>query len=236
MRGKSSSKGCPGREGLIMEKVRSDRSYYRCIDLNEPSREELKGQRQTSFALAPKISIATPTYNTNERFLVDMIESLLAQTYQNWELCVADGGSTSGAVKEVLEKYAAKETRIRPLFLNENRGIAGNTNAALSMATGEFVAFLDHDDTLPPFALYEVVAALNREPDLDFVYSDQDMVTEDGKVRTSPFFKPDWAPDNLRSQNYISHLAVIRRRLLEEAGGIRLGFDGSQDYDLFLRI
>ncbi len=164
-----------------------------------------------------------------------MIESVRAQTYPYWELCIAEGGSKSPQVRSILRSYLEQETRIKVIFLEENLGIAGNTNAALKLARGEFVAFLDHDDLLAPFALFEVVKLLNEDPEIDFIYSDEDKITPDGE-RHSPFFKPDFSPDLLRSVNYICHLVVIRKRILEEIGGLRSEFEGAQDYDLVLRV
>ena len=183
----------------------------------------------------PKISIIMPTWNTDERWLRRAIESVLNQVYDNWELCIADGGSTKPHVRKILEEYAQKDKRIKVKFLPENLGIAGNSNEALKLATGEFVAFLDHDDELAPFALYEVVKLLNEKPDLDFIYSDEDKIDEKGR-RKDPFFKPDYNPDMFLACNYICHLSVIRRSLVDKVGGFRLGYDGSQDYDLFLRV
>ena len=138
-------------------------------------------------------------------------------------------------IKKVLEEYANQDSRIKVKFLKENKGIAGNSNEALSLATGEFVGFPDHDDELSPNALYEVINLLNRNRDLDFIYTDEDKITVKGK-HTFPHFKPDWAPDTLYSYNYITHFSVIRKNLIDTVGGFREGYDGSQDYDLFLRV
>ncbi len=163
-----------------------------------------------------------------------MLDSVLAQSFENWELCLADGASPGGEVARVVQQYARRDPRIRCVRLPENRGIAGNSQAAFELASGDYIAFLDHDDTLAPFALFEVVRALNQDPELDFIYSDEDHLDPSGR-RQNPHFKPDWSPDTLRSHNYICHLVVIRRDLLERVGGLREGFDGSQDYDLALR-
>lgn len=189
----------------------------------------------TELHYKPKISIIMPTWNTDEKWLRKAIESVLNQVYDNWELCIADGGSKNPQVKKVLKEYAKKDGRIKVKFLSKNLGIAGNSNEALKLATGEFVAFLDHDDELSPFALYEVVKLLNENRDLDFIYTDEDKIDEKG-IRKEPHFKPDYNPDLLLSCNYISHLAVIRKNVLDEVGGFRNGYDGSQDYDLFLRV
>lgn len=204
---------------------------------NEPTQEELNELKRKAAALKyrPKISIITPVWNTDERWLRLAIESALVQVYDNWELCMADGNSQKPLVKTVLEEYAKKDERIKVRFLSENKGIAGNSNESLSMASGEFVAFLDHDDELAPFALYEVVKRLNEDPLLDYIYSDEDKIDEKGE-RRDPFFKPDWSPDMFLSCNYLCHLSVIRKKVIDEVGGFRSGYDGSQDYDLFLRV
>jgi len=194
----------------------------------------LKSQFQ-KMHYRPKISIVMPAWNTEEKLLRKAIDSVLNQVYDNWELCIVDGGSTKPHVRKILEEYVRKDKRIKVKFLPKNLGIAGNSNEALKLATGEFVAFLDHDDELAPFALYEVVKLLNEKPDLDFIYSDEDKVDEKGR-RRDPFFKPDYSPDMFLSVNYICHLSVIRKSLVDKVGGFRLGYDGSQDYDLFLRV
>jgi len=163
-----------------------------------------------------------------------MITSVLAQTYSEWELCIADGSDREVYVREILEKYAEKDKRIKIKFLSENKGIAGNSNEALSMAAGDFIALLDHDDLLPPFSLFEVVKTLQNNSDADFIYSDEDKIT--GQKRVEHYFKPDWSPDTLRSYNYPAHFSIFRKDLLLSQGGFREGFDGSQDYDLNLRI
>jgi GT2 family glycosyltransferase len=183
----------------------------------------------------PRISILTPVYNTPETALRRMAASVSAQIYPNWELCVIDDGSTDPRVGRFLDELqSADARRIRVRHLVANEGIAGASAAALELASGEFVALLDHDDELAPEALYEVVRRLNADPDLDIVYSDEDKLELDGR-RVEPFFKPGWSPDLLLSMNYIGHLAALRRSLVEDVGGFRRGFDGSQDYDLFLR-
>ena len=216
-------------------KVRDD--YELWILKNEPKGEDLKRMAEEckKFKYRPKISIIMPTWNTDERWLRKAIESVLNQVYDNWELCIADGGSTKPHVRRILEEYAEKDKRVKVKFLPKNLGIAGNSNEALKLATGEFVTFLDHDDELAPFALYEVVKLLNEKPDLDFIYSDEDKIDEKGG-RRDPFFKPDYSPDMFLSCNYLIHLTVIRKSLVDKVRGFRVGYDGSQDYDLFLRV
>ena len=215
--------------------VGSWNDYARWVRKNEPGPAELERQRGTRFPREITVSIVTPTYETPAPFLRALLESVRQQTYARWELCVADGGSRSPQVRAILEEAARQDARIKVVFLPQNEGIAGNTAAALALAGGEFVAFLDHDDTLAPFALFEVVKAVHAEPEADVLYSDEDVIDARGGRRTDPQFKPDWSPDALTSRNYICHLAVYRRELVGRVGGVRPGFDGSQDYDLVLR-
>ena len=187
------------------------------------------------FAYTPVISVVTPVYNTDEVWLRKAIESVRAQIYPHWELCLVNDASPKASVQAVLDEYAALDSKVRVKHLPHNQGIAGASNHGLDLATGEFVALLDHDDELPPEALFEVAKALNDDRSLDLIYTDEDKLSPDGR-RVEPFFKPDWSPDLLLSMNYITHLSVFRRSLLREIGGFRLGFDGSQDYDLLLRF
>ncbi len=197
------------------------------------TRAELKIQRKHHFAYEPKISILVPVYRTPVKLFREMAASVMTQSYGNWELCIADG-SMDGGLEQELRRCHAKDARIRYCILKENRGIAGNTNAALEMAEGEFIGFLDHDDLLEPDALYEVVRAL-QDLKTDIVYTDEDKVSEDLSVYMDPNFKPDFSIDLLRSHNYITHFFVVRTCVLQKAGGLRSEFDGAQDYDLVLR-
>ncbi len=219
----------------IFSVLSGERQYQIWIKKNEPKKIGLESQRHKVFDYEPKISIITPVFNTPKKILIEMIESVINQTYKNWELCIADGNSKEQQLKEILKIYAEKDNRIKIKFLQENKGIAGNSNEALSASTGVLITFLDHDDKLSPFALYEIVNAINKNLDTDFFYSDEDILSYNGKKRLKPHFKPDWSPDTLRSYNYITHLTVIRRDLLDKIGWFRDGFDGSQDYDLILR-
>ncbi|WP_211360485.1 glycosyltransferase family 2 protein [Geobacter argillaceus] len=182
----------------------------------------------------PLISILMPVYNTPEKWLRLAIDSVRAQLYPNWELCIADDASTASHVRPILEEYQSLDPRIRGIFRTNNGHISAASNSALELATGDYVALLDHDDELTPDALYMIAVELNRYPDADIVYSDEDKIDEDG-CRFQPFFKPDWNPDLFYSQNYICHLAAYRRSLVGKVGGFREGFEGSQDYDLCLR-
>lgn len=196
--------------------------------------ERLRGEALT-LTYRPLVSIVTPVYNPEVSWLRDAIESVRGQVYEEWELCLADDGSTKPGVRELLEDYARRDDRIKVTFRATNGGISAASNAALALATGEFVGLLDHDDVLTPDAVYEVVKLLNKRGDLDYVFSDEDKMEEDGS-RLDPFFKPDWSPDLLNCLNYVTHFSVYRRSLLDEAGGFRLGFEGSQDWDLTLRV
>lgn len=182
----------------------------------------------------PLISIVTPVFDTPEIWLRDCIESLRAQVYPHWELCLVDDGSTEPHVRSLLDEYQGLDRRIRAKSLPRNRGIVAATNEGLNFATGEFVGFLDHDDEIAPDALFELARRLKREPDLDIIYTDEDKKAPDGRF-VMPFFKPDWSPDLLLSCNYFSHLTFYRRTLLQELEGFRSGTDGAQDYDLALR-
>jgi O-antigen biosynthesis protein len=212
-------------------------TYPQWIALHEPNRHSLNQQRSAfkSFAFQPVISFVTPVYNPGTNVLRDTLESVLAQTYPNWEFCLANG-STSPEIAPILDEYAQKDSRFRVTHLEQNLGIAGNTNAALERARGEFIALLDHDDLVSPDMLYEVVKTLNQDPTADMVYFDEDKIMEDGRTRIDPWFKPTaWSPDLMLSTNYLMH-SVIRKSLVEEVGGFNSDVDGAQDWDLCLRI
>ena len=195
---------------------------------------ESKENYEDVFSYNPKISILVPVYNVLDKHLVPCIESVLNQVYDNWELCLADDCSTWDSVKTTLKKYE-KHEKVKVVYRTENGHISRCTNSALDMATGEFVAFLDCDDLLRPNALYEVVKLLNENPELDFIYSDEDKVDDDGKNRHMPHFKPDWSPDTLMSHMYTCHFSVYRKSIVDEIGGLRAGYEGAQDYDFALR-
>ncbi len=204
---------------------------------NEPRTADLRQMRQTVeiFGYKPLISVIMPTYNTPEWFLREAIDSVLEQVYPHWELCIADDASPAPHVKQILDQYCAKDSRIKVVYRQQNGHISAASNSALELATGEFIALLDHDDLLTPDALYEVVLLLNRHPEADMIYSDEDKVNEKGKL-IGPFFKPDWSPDSFFSRMYTCHLGVYRRELINQISGFRLGYEGSQDYDLVLRF
>ncbi|MGB3533564.1 MAG: glycosyltransferase family 2 protein [Microcoleaceae cyanobacterium] len=188
-----------------------------------------------TFQYQPRISLIMPVYNTPEIFLREAIQSVLEQVYPHWELCIADDASTHSYIKPILQEYQAKDDRIKVKFRTENGHISATSNSALELATGEFIGLLDHDDILAPNALYEVVSLLNQHPEADMIYSDEDKLDENNQL-TSPFFKPDWCPDSFFSRMYTCHFGVYRRELINKIGGFRIGYEGSQDYDLVLRI
>lgn len=206
--------------------------YGGWIKYNEPKDADLKVQMKKKFAIEPKISVVVPMYNTKEKFFKDLVNCMISQTYSNWELCLADG---SPKQNENLKKYIEKDARIKYKFLNENKGIAGNSNAAIDMAEGDYIALLDHDDILAEYALYEVVSYINKWPEAEFLYSDEDKIDENDN-RYDAYFKPDFAPDTLRCQNYICHFSIFKKELMEKLGGFKSDYDGAQDYDIFLRM
>ena len=195
--------------------------------------KELAKQRKTVFAENPLISIAVPAYRTPEKFLREMIDSVLAQTYENWELCIADG-SLDQSIEPILREYTNKDLRIHYRTLDKNYGISGNTNQAILLGKGDYLALLDHDDVLTPDALYEMVKCIN-ETGADCLYSDEDKGDFELEDFFEPHFKPDFNPDMLMSCNYICHLFMAKKEIVREAGPFRPEFDGSQDYDFILR-
>lgn len=222
----------------VTNKIRFARQVKRASRRPLYSEAELEAQRKHTFSKDIKISILVPLYNTPERFLREMILSVVNQTYANWELCLADGSDIQHSnVGQISMEYARNDTRICYRKLEQNMGISGNTNACIEMSTGSYIALFDHDDLLHPAALYEVMKKICEEG-ADFVYTDE-AVFESPDVHKiiSMHFKPDFAVDNLRANNYICHLNVFQRQLLEKAGGgFRSEYDGSQDHELMLRL
>lgn len=200
-----------------------------------PTEEELEAQRKKKWSYAPKISIAVPAYKTPELFLRQLIQSLQDQTYDNWELCIANASPQDASMEYVLKSCSAMDSRIVWKKLKENRGISENTNEAFAMATGDYVGLLDHDDLLAPNALYEIAAALEKEPETEVLYTDEDKVRGEQLEHFQPHLKPDFNEDLLRSNNYICHFFVVKRTLLQKVGGMRKEFDGAQDYDFIFR-
>jgi len=187
------------------------------------------------FKYQPLISIIVPVYNPPEKYFIKCIKSVINQTYQNWELCLVDDYSTNPNIKRIIIDYAKKDSRIKYLFRKVNGHISRASNDAIGLSSGEFIALLDHDDEIAPHALSRVVGLLNTSPKTDFIYSDEDKINM-CDLHCDPSFKSDFAPDRLLSNNYICHLSVIRKSLIDKIGGFRVGYEGSQDYDLIIRI
>jgi O-antigen biosynthesis protein len=212
------------------------REYDEWRRRHEPGPAELDRMRIQSrgWSDRPLISIIMPTYNPRPEWIRPAVESVIAQTYENWELCIADDASTAPHVAGILAEYAAADPRVKLVMRAENGGIAAASASAVALSGGDFVAFLDHDDVLRPHALHRVVDTIREVPDTDIVYSDEDLLLADGTAGR-PFFKPDYSPDLLLSVNYMCHFLVVRKPVMESAGGFRAGFDGAQDHDLLLR-
>lgn len=208
--------------------------YQEWYEKNKPSEEELARQRKKKWKDPVVISVLVPVYRTPEVFLKQMMESVLLQTYPYLELCIADGSGTDDSVENVVKEYQKKDPRVRYRRLEKNEGIAGNTNAAIEMASGEYLALFDHDDLLSPNALFEVASAIEKEK-ADVIYTDEDKVTSDLKEHFQPHFKPDFNPDLLCANNYICHLFVVKRSLALKLGGQDPAYDGAQDYDFIFR-
>ncbi|HCH0718191.1 TPA: glycosyltransferase family 2 protein [Vibrio parahaemolyticus] len=209
--------------------------YNEWLKINEQiPNKEFQQKQASKLASKPLISVVMPTYNTDPKLLQECIDSVLEQGYQHWELCIADDASTNTATKELLESYVQRDNRIKVTYRETNGHICRATNDALELTSGEWIALLDHDDLLAPHALLTIAKAINANPSADIFYSDEDKITLDG-TRTDPHLKPQWSRDLLYSHNYISHLGVYRKEIIYSVGGFRIGFEGSQDYDLLLR-
>ena len=222
-----------------MTKVKNVRqgppSYQKWIRHHLPDRNELEKQKKTSFGYRPKISFVVPLYKTPEKYLRRLTESFQEQTYSNWELCFSDGSGAQSPLTELLKELTAKDNRIKYVSHEEPLQISENTNSAIEIATGDFIAFADHDDELTPNALFECVKAINEKPQTLVIYTDEDKMSMDGHKFFQPHFKPDYNPDLLCTVNYICHLFVVSRKVIEKVGGLRSEFDGAQDYDFVLR-
>ena len=209
--------------------------YEEWLRRHEPSRIRLYRQKRKQFTRMPKISIVVPLYRTPERYLREMLDSVRGQSYQNWELCLSDGSGEDSSIAGILEEYTKKDSRIRVKDNKKQLHISDNTNVALDMATGDYIAFMDHDDLLTPDALYECVAELNEYPDTELIYTDEDKITMDGEEYFFPHFKSDFNPDMLCTTNYFCHLVVVKKELYQAAGKLNGEYDGAQDYDFVLR-
>lgn len=217
------------------------KSYKEWYEEHCPTKEELMRQREVEFSVQPLISIVVPTYQTPIPFLKDMIDSVRKQSYEKWELCIADGSLNGDEndtkvirVREELNRYSMEDKRIKVVYLEENQGISENTNQALALATGEYIGLFDHDDMLTPDALYEIVKAIN-DYDYDVLYTDEDKISEDSHDYKKPVFKPDYSPELLCANNYITHFFVAKKSIVDRLGGFRKEYDGSQDYDFIFR-
>lgn len=212
-----------------------EKGYQDWMFARRPGKSEKELQRAHMFAFCPLISIVAPVFRTPELYLREMIESVLGQTYANLELCLADGSDGDDTAGEIIRSYMRQDDRICYKKLEHNLGISGNTNAALAMASGEYIGFLDHDDLLEEHALFEIVKWLQTHTGADMVYTDEDKVSFDKSTYFQPHFKPDFNQDLLRSNNYICHFLLVRQSLCQRAGAFRGEFDGAQDYDFILR-
>ena len=220
-------------KALKINTIKYANSEYKLwIEKNEPNKQQLESQRKEKFEISPKISIIVPLYNTPQKFFDELVKSLQNQTYSNWELCLADG--TPDKPIEFINKYL-KDTRIKYKYIGKNKGISGNTNEALTLVTGDYIGLLDHDDLLPQFSLYEVVKAINKNKDVEFIYSDEDKLEGINTPRYGVFFKPDPSPYTLNSANYICHFSVFKKELMDKLKGFRSEYDGSQDFDIVAR-
>ncbi len=205
------------------------KEYNSLVDLNR-----LK-EVQKNFELTPLISIVMPVFNPPPKWLTIAIESVINQTYENWQLCIADDNSSDLKVRELLNYYSKLDSRINVVFRSSNGHISEASNSAIELVKGEFIALLDHDDELPPYALYKVIECINQNPDVNLIYSDEDKINQDN-LRYGPYFKPDWNYHLFLGQNIISHLGVYKTSIIKKIGGFTLGLEGSQDYDLALRF
>ena len=207
----------------------NQKAYLKWIEETEVDFEYKK------FKYNPKISVIIPTYNVSRKLLSECLDSILNQTYDNFEICIADDNSPNSETKETLKDYEEKDGRIKVVYRNKNGMISKASNSAIELATGEFIMLVDNDDTISKDTMYYMVEALNNNKNLDFIYSDEDKLDYQGR-RLEPNFKPDYSPDTFLAVNYICHLTMIRKSLVDLVGGFRSEYDGSQDYDLFLRV
>lgn len=221
----------------LMKHDQEHYSYRQFLKENPITKEELDKQKHTVFKHNPVISIVIPLYNTKEEFLIELIQSFTAQTYPHWQLCLGDGSPEEG-LKDIILKATDGiwDERIVYKKLQDNTGIAGNTNAAMELATGDYIGFTDHDDLITPDAMYYIAKALNEDNTIEAIYSDEDKIDMEGKEYFLPHFKSDFNIDLLCSHNYITHLFVVRADIVKESGGILSEFDGAQDHDFDLRV
>ena len=223
--------------GTTYDKLQRAKSaeYMKWFRSQQATAEELSRQRGEKWAQAPLMSIVVPTYNVRREYLQVLVQSVQAQTYEKWEMLLADGASSAPASLSALREAEAADSRIKVLYLENNRGISGNTNAAIAEARGDCIVFSDHDDIIEPDALYWLAKA-TVEQGADLIYTDEDKVDEKGRIYYEPHLKPDWSPDTICSCNYINHLTAVSRKALQAAGGLNSEFDGSQDHEFVLRV
>ena len=210
--------------------------YDTWLRIMRVSRQELFAQRKTKFSYAPKFSVVVPLYHTPAKFLKDLVRSMMYQSYANWELCLVNASPEDVHLTSLLENWAMRDKRIRVIRLEKNHGIAQNTNAGIAASTGEFIAFLDHDDFLEPDALFCYADALNKDKTIDVFYSDEDKTDEYAAHYFYPHFKSDFNIDLLHANNYMCHFLAVRKSLVDTVGGLNEKFDGAQDYDFVLRL
>ena len=228
------------KKSLVWLKKKLTRNEYADYDtwlrIMRVSRQELFSQRKTKFSYAPKFSVVVPLYHTPAKFLKDLVRSMMYQSYANWELCLVNASPEDVHLTSLLENWAMRDKRIRVIRLEKNLGIAQNTNAGIEASTGEFIAFLDHDDFLEPDALFCYVDALNKDKTIDVFYSDEDKTDEYAAHYFYPHFKSDFNIDLLHANNYMCHFLAVRKSLVDTVGGLNEKFDGAQDYDFVLRL
>ena len=228
------------KKNLVWLKKKLTRNEYADYDtwlrIMRVSRQELFAQRKTKFSYAPKFSVVVPLYHTPAKFLKDLVRSMMYQSYANWELCLVNASPEDVHLTSLLENWAMRDKRIRVIRLEKNLGIAQNTNAGIEASTGEFIAFLDHDDFLEPDALFCYVDALNKDKTIDVFYSDEDKTDEYAAHYFYPHFKSDFNIDLLHANNYMCHFLAVRKSLVDTVGGLNEKFDGAQDYDFVLRL
>lgn len=232
---KALQKTLSSRDIPSLQRVYSAGLYSGWIRANEPSSKAITAQKNRRFNHEPFISLVVPCYQTPISFLRQLVESVQQQTYRSWNLHLTMAGDISTETEIYLKKIIKADSRIHVLKLAKNLGTSENTNATLRHTKDEYIGFIDHDDTIAPFALYEVVKAINEQPETDLIYSDEDKITQSGHERHTPHFKPDWSPDLLRSYNYITHFLLIKKSLLDKVGSLQNKYDSCQDYDFVLR-
>lgn len=223
--------------GLLYEKAthKDQKDYERWLERHKITEAIREVQKETVFDKQPCFSIVVPLYKTQEKYLKELVESIKGQTYSNWELCLSDGSGGDSPLKEILKELEHSDSRIKVISSKESLQIAENTNAAIDIATGDYIVFADHDDILSVDVLYECTKCINENQEVDMIYSDEDKVSMDGQTYFEPHFKPDLNMDLLCSVNYFCHLVVVKRQLLEQAGKLNGEYNGAQDYDFVLR-